>query len=146
MHDRAEYGTPKGRQAALERCLEIYRESGEEMDFTEPTEPDLPRLHALRCHVRLRYERFTAMLSRVWLWNVAFPVKMWFHFRFHREKPLKHDRQMIAAMLRDAFAREGIMLGDDLYRTSVLRAMPPAERPTPERYDLIFNRKRLRGS
>lgn len=106
-------GTPKGHDAAYARFLELIAESGDEMDFSGPAPPPEPGdIMILILAVRRKYERIRASFDRLWLWNVVFPVKMWLHFRFHREKPLPNDRYVIKALLRDAFSEAEITDAD----------------------------------
>lgn len=105
-----EYGTPSGKEQAVERCLAIYRDEGSpDMDFSFIAPSPLEtRIGRLRARIKSQYDLFLARVARVWLWNVASPVKTWFHFRFRTASTFTCDRQVIAALLRDAFAKEGI--------------------------------------
>jgi hypothetical protein len=126
-------------KAAAERCLAIYRENGgEDMDFSVPMASITPHFG----YVRSVYEKYAARLGSWWLWHVSYPARMWFHFKFHRERPLPGGKRYVEALLRDAFAKEGITDFDLPYPV-------PASRPWKEevkqgRFDLFFNGKRVK--
>ena len=75
------------------------------MDFAESIAEPVPPKSTLLGRAKGFLARRHAALARIWHWNIAFPVKTWWHFRFHREEPLEPDATVIAAMLRDDFAR-----------------------------------------
>lgn len=107
------------------------------MDFSDEKPPKRPRFGA----VRRLYGRYEARIARWWLWNMSYPVRMWLHFRFNREKALPEGRNALRAMLREAFAENGVTDFDLPYPVSVAGT---GEKSEPGRFDLIFNRKRLK--
>ena len=88
--------------------MELLAADGVEMDFSEPTPPPLPRFHALRTRVRHKYDLLVATAIRIYLWNVCEAYRVYIHDRFHKGASFSSDRTALAALLREAFVKEGV--------------------------------------